>query len=419
MNRTPADPRENLPDPESAPALPIPSGDDAGVPGDEAGVVASEPVRMNAPAHALALSALLPGAGHAVIGEWVRGLMLLLPWGVLLGLVYWTWERIVAVGGGSLDDFVAIATLAAVMLTVWGWGLWDLGLRRGRGVARGDSQWAIAMRQFKRNKPALVGLGIIIVLYLVALLAPLIAPHDPIQQIDIARLRYQPPGGEYLLGTDRFGRDVLSRIIYGSRISLSIGFVATAISVTIGTLLGASAGYFGGRIDSLIMRFTDVVLAFPRLVLLIMIVALFDGPSITIIILVLGLTQWPGTTRIVRGDVLSLREREFIHAAHALGISRSRILLRHLIPNVMAPIIVTATLGIGNTIIMEAGLSFLGLGVQPPTPTWGSMVDDGRHELIGAWWLATFPGLTIVLVVLAFNLVGDGLRDALDPRLRT
>jgi peptide/nickel transport system permease protein len=418
MNRLPADPRDNLPDPESAPALPVPSGAEAGVPGDEASVVSSEPVRMSAPPHALIVSALLPGAGHAIIGEWLRGLLLLLPWGVLLGLVYWTWERIVALGGGSLDDYIAIATLAGVMLTVWGWGLWDLGLRRGRESARGDSQWAIAMRQFKRNRPALVGLAIIVVLYLVALLAPLIAPHDPIEQIDIARLRYLPPGGEYLLGTDRFGRDVLSRIIYGSRISLSIGFVATAISVTIGTLLGAMAGFFGGRIDAAIMRFTDMVLAFPRLVLLIMIVALF-GPSITMIILVLGLTQWPGTTRIVRGDVLSLREREFIHAAHALGMGRTRIILRHLIPNVMAPVIVTATLGIGNTIIMEAGLSFLGLGVQPPTPTWGSMVNDGREDLLGAWWVATFPGLTIVLVVLAFNLVGDGLRDALDPRLRT
>jgi peptide/nickel transport system permease protein len=412
------DPRSNLPDPESTPAVPIPSGADAGVPGDHATVTASQPTSVATTPAALGLSALLPGGGHALIGEWLRGVTILIVWGTLLGLVYWTWERLTAVGGGRIDEYIAVATLVGMLLLVWGGALWDLAVRRRRVISRGDSQWSIAARQFRRNKLALVGLGIIVLLYLIALLAPLIAPHDPIAQHDIARTGYLSPRAGNWLGTDRFGRDVLSRIIYGSRISLSIGFIATVISITIGTMLGALAGYFGGRVDTLIMRFTDMVLAFPRLVLLILIVALF-GPSITMIILVLGLTQWPGTTRIVRGDVLSLREREFIHAAQALGMGRTRIIMRHLIPNVLAPVIVAATLGIGNTIVMEAGLSFLGLGVQPPTPTWGSMVADGRDNLIGAWWVATFPGLTIVLVVLAFNLVGDGLRDALDPRLRT
>jgi peptide/nickel transport system permease protein len=410
--------RRDLPDPESAPAVTVPSGPDSGVPGDHASVASSEPTAAPAPLHALLLSALLPGAGHAIIGEWLRGVMIMLPWGVLLGLLYWAWERVVAVRVGGLENYVAFATLLGVLLVVWGGALWDLAVRRGRIRTRGDSQWTIAARQFRRNRLAIAGLVIVIVLYLVALLAPLLAPYDPIAQHDIARTGYLSPRAGNLLGTDRFGRDILSRIIYGARISLAIGFVATAISVTIGTLFGALAGYFGGRIDTVIMRFTDMVLAFPRLVLLIMIVALF-GPSLTMIILVLGLTQWPGTTRIVRGDVLSLREREFIHAAHALGMSRMRIMLRHVIPNVLAPVIVTATLGIGNTIVMEAGLSFLGLGVQAPTPTWGSMVAEGRDNLLGAWWVATFPGLIIVLVVLAFNLVGDGLRDALDPRLRT
>jgi peptide/nickel transport system permease protein len=391
---------------------------ESGVPGDQSSVSSSEPLGARAPLHALLLSAVLPGGGHALMGEWIRGLLVLIPWGVLLGLAYWAWDRIAAVGAASLDDYVAIATLFGTMLMLWGWALWDLAVRGRRAESRRDSQWAIAARQFRRNRLALVGLGIIVLLYLVALLAPLIAPYDPIAQDDIARTGFLPPGGTNVLGTDRFGRDVLSRIIYGSRISLSIGFIATAISITIGTLLGAAAGYFSGKVDTLIMRFTDMVLAFPRLVLLIMIIALF-GPSITLIIIVLGATQWPGTTRIVRGDVLSLREREFIHAAQALGMSRARIMMRHLIPNVLAPVIVTATLGIGNTIVMEAGLSFLGLGVQPPTPTWGSMVAEGRDNLLGAWWVATFPGLTIVMVVLAFNLVGDGLRDALDPRLRT
>jgi peptide/nickel transport system permease protein len=412
------DPRSTLPDPESVPAVPIASGIDAGVPGDEATVASSQPVMPVTPPLALVASAVLPGSGHALIGEWLRGVSILIPWGALLGLIYWTWERLSRVGGGSLDEWIAAATIAGLMLMLWGGALWDLALRHRRAASRSDSQWAIAARQFKRNRLALAGLAIVALLYLIALLAPLIAPYDPTAQHDIARTGYLSPRAGNWLGTDRFGRDVLSRIIYGSRISLSIGFIATVLSITIGTLFGALAGFFGGRIDSLIMRFTDMVLAFPRLVLLILIVALF-GPSITVIILVLGLTQWPGTTRIVRGDVLSLREREFIHAAQALGMGRTRIIMRHLIPNVLAPVIVAATLGIGNTIVMEAGLSFLGLGVQPPTPTWGSMVADGRDNLLGAWWVATFPGLVIVLVVLAFNLVGDGLRDALDPRLRT
>ncbi|MBI4544142.1 MAG: ABC transporter permease [Gemmatimonadetes bacterium] len=283
--------------------------------------------------------------------------------------------------------------------------------------ARGASQWRIAVRQFRRDPLALAGLAVIAVLYLLALLGPLLTPYDPLAHADLVRAGHLPPSASHWFGTDRFGRDVLTRILYGARISLAIGLIAIAISVTLGTLLGAVAGYSGGRTDAAIMRFTDMVLSFPRLVLLIMIVALFE-PSIALIIVVLGLTQWPGTTRIVRGEVLSLREREFILAARALGMSRPRIILRHLVPNVMAPVIVAATLGIGNTIVLEAGLSFLGLGVQPPTASWGNMVADGRQNLIGAWWVATFPGLAIVLTVLSFNLVGDGLRDALDPRLR-
>ena len=287
------------------------------------------------------------------------------------------------------------------------------------GDARpGDSQWAIAARHFRRNGLALAGLVVVALLYAVAILAPLLAPYDPIAQGDLVTTSYLAPGAAHWLGTDQFGRDVLSRILYGARISLAIGFIAVAIAIVLGSLLGAVAGYIGGKADAVIMRFTDMVMAFPRLVLLIMIIALFE-PSLTLIILVLGLTQWPGTARLVRGEVLSLREQEFIQAARALGFGRRRIILRHLIPNVLAPVIVAATLGIGNTIVLEAGLSFLGMGVQPPTPSWGTLVADGRQNLIGAWWVATFPGLAIVVTVLAFNLVGDGLRDALDPRLRS
>ncbi|MFP4624645.1 MAG: ABC transporter permease [Gemmatimonadota bacterium] len=276
----------------------------------------------------------------------------------------------------------------------------------------------MAARHLRRNRLALVGLFTVVALYLVAVLAPLVAPHDPIAHRDLTTMAYLPPGPGHWMGTDQFGRDMLSRIIYGARISLAIGFIAVAIAIVLGSLLGAVAGYIGGKTDAAIMRFTDMVMAFPRLVLLIMIIALFE-PSLTLIILVLGLTQWPGTARLVRGEVLSLREQEFVQAARALGFGRSRIILRHLIPNVLAPVIVAATLGIGNTIVLEAGLSFLGMGVQPPTPSWGTLVADGRQNLIGAWWVATFPGLAIVATVLAFNLVGDGLRDALDPRLRS
>lgn len=369
---------------------------------------------------ALAASAILPGLGHILSSAPIRGLLFIFAWGLFLGVLLLARDRVFGVASSrTMDDYVALITLALGLSGIWGAALYDLTIgRRRMATAIGDSQWKIASRHFKKSKLALFGLGLLVLLYLVALLAPLIAPYDPIAQENVLQTSYLKPGGDHWLGTDRFGRDILSRILYGARISLAIGFVATAISVTLGTLLGAVAGYFGGKIDALIMRFTDMVLAFPRLILLIMIVALFS-PSIAVMITVLGLTQWPNTTRIVRGDVLSLREREFIQAAHALGMGSGRIIMRHLIPNVLAPVIVTATLGIGNTIVLEAGLSFLGLGVQPPTPSWGNMVADGRDNLIGAWWVATFPGLTIVTTVLAFNLVGDGLRDALDPRLRS
>lgn len=282
----------------------------------------------------------------------------------------------------------------------------------------GVSQSDLASRAFLRNPAAVMGLVVIVLLYLLALLTPFLAPFEPNAQGSLTGARFLPPSGVHLLGTDNLARDVLSRLLYGARISLSIGLVAVGISVTLGTVLGAVAGYVGGVVDGVIMRLVDMVLAFPRLVLLIAVVALFQ-PSLFVIVTVLALTLWPSTARLVRGEVLSLREREFVVAAEALGYSRRRILLRHLIPNALGPVIVAATLGVGDTIVLEAGLSFLGLGIQAPTASWGSMVDAGRVDLLGAWWISTFPGLAIVLTVLAFNLVGDGLRDALDPRLRS
>lgn len=372
-----------------------------------------------ASAAARGANVLFPGLGQLLDGRRGAALGFLLGWAALMAVLVLAWERLVAVPEtGSRDDWVALVALLGGLVGVWFAARRDF--RRGQAPLPGESQWVLAWRQFRRNRPAVVGLWLIVALCMATLLAPFLWPYDPrAMAADIAATRYLPPSGTHWLGTDQFGRDVLSRLLDGSRISLSIGMLATAISVTLGTAIGAVAGYAGGRTDSLLMRFTDMVLSFPRLVLLILIVALFDA-SIGVLVLVLGLTQWPATTRIVRGDVLSLRERDFIQAARALGLGHGRIILRHLVPNVMAPVIVAATLGIGNTIILEAGLSFLGLGPGPPDTSWGRMVADGNAHLVtlDTWWLATFPGLTIVFVVLAFNLVGDGLRDALDPRLR-
>ena len=363
------------------------------------------------------LAAALPGLPQLLAGRWGGGATALALWPGLLAVGIRQWDRVLAAPSGPIDQKVALISLVVGLLGAWVWALWDV-RRIPPARDEGVSQWQLAGRAFRKNKLAVLGLMAILGLYVVALITPFLAPHDPAAQGALSG-RLAGPSGEFLLGTDHLSRDVFSRTLYGARISLSIGFVAVGISVTLGTLIGATSGFFGGRVDEFIMRFVDMIISFPRLVLLILIVALFDGSTIFLIIAVLGFTQWPGTSRIVRGEVLSLREREFIQAAEALGFSRWRIIVRHLIPNTLAPVIVAATLGIGNVIVLEAGLSFLGIGVQPPTPSWGSMVSDGRDVLLDAWWISTFPGLAIVLTVVCFNLVGDGLRDALDPRLRS
>jgi peptide/nickel transport system permease protein len=371
----------------------------------------------------IAAGAVLPGLGHLLRGEARLGMALLFTWGVVLSMTYLALPRIQGIPEMRrvpLDLWIAVATLTLVLLAVWAWSLFDLAVRSRRPPkARGDSQWAIAARQFRKNRLAMAGLVVMLLLYLVTLLTPLIAPFDPAEQGDIILTRYLSPSWQNLMGTDKFGRDVFTRVLYGARISLSIGFIAVGISITLGVLVGALAGYFGKMVDTVLMRFTDMMLSFPRLVLLIVVIAMFESSDIWTVVVILGLTGWMGTARIVRGEVLSLREREFVQAAVALGMGHTRIIFRHIVPNTLAPVIVSATLGIGLTILTEASLSFLGLGVQPPTPSWGNMVSDGRDALVSAWWIATFPGLAIVVTVVAFNLLGDGLRDALDPRLRT
>ena len=285
-------------------------------------------------------------------------------------------------------------------------------------AARPEGQWSIVLRQFQKNPLAVAGVVIILALYLVAFLCPFIAPYDPIEQGDRVRDRLLPPSTEHLLGTDRFARDVFSRVVYGSRISLLVGFLSVGIAVTIGTIVGAMAGFYGGWVESLIMRFVDMMLSFPVLILIITVIALWREQSIWIIITVIGLMSWMGVARLVRGQFLVLKEREFFQAARALGAGNMRLIFRHLLPNSMTPIIISATLRVGNTILLEASLSYLGLGVQPPTASWGNIVFDTKGNLFTEWWMPLSAGLAIVITVVGYNLLGDGLRDALDPRLR-
>jgi len=270
-------------------------------------------------------------------------------------------------------------------------------------------------KYFKRNRLAVGGLGVILVIFIIAGSASWISPFDP-GKTDVS-LKLKPPSFEHLLGTDQLGRDVLSRMLYGSRISLSVGFVAVAISIFIGILVGALAGYYGGWVDSFLMRFVDIMLCFPTFFLILTVVALL-GPSIFNIMLVIGITSWMGTSRFVRAEFLSLRERDFVQAARALGVKDRRIIFKHILPNGLAPVFVTATLDVATAILVEAGLSFLGFGVQPPAPSWGNILTEGRTYIFDAWWLTVFPGFAILITVLSFNLLGEGLRDSLDPRLR-
>jgi len=263
---------------------------------------------------------------------------------------------------------------------------------------------------------ATIACVVLLAIVVVAVLAPVFSPYDPIAQPDIIGLKNLAPSLSHPFGTDSYSRDVLSRCIYGARISLSVAALATTIAITLGTLYGAIAGYVGGITDTIMMRIVDAALAIPRVLLLIAILALWNGLPLWLLVVVLGGTGWFGLSRMVRAQVLSLRELDFVTAARAVGASGPRILLRHILPNVVPTIIVAATLGIGHVIILEAGLSYLGLGVQPPAASWGSIIQDGADQLGSAWWISLFPGLLIVTTAIACNSLGDALRSALDPR---
>ena len=274
---------------------------------------------------------------------------------------------------------------------------------------------SVVWRQLRKNRLALAGGAVVFLLGAVALFAPLLAPYDP-AAYDVKQILL-PPSPQHWLGTDQLGRDVLSRMLYGARISMAVGFVSVGIAVLLGTLIGTIAAYYGGRMDEILMRFVDLMLNFPRFFLLLTLIALLR-PSIWVIMAVIGLTGWMGLARLVRGEILSLREREFVQGARALGAKDARIMIRHILPNALVPVLVSATLGVAGAILTESGLSFLGLGVQPPTASWGNILIDGKANIEIAWWLSVFPGLAILVTVLAYNLLGEGLRDALDPRLR-
>lgn len=274
--------------------------------------------------------------------------------------------------------------------------------------------WQSAGRRFLRQPGAVIGAAVLLAWILVAIFAPLVAPYDPAALISRAR---QAPSAAHWLGTDMLGRDLLSRVIYGGRVSISLGLIAVALGGIPGVLLGLMAGYFGGWVDTVISRFVDALLAFPSILLALVVIASL-GPSIQNMMIAVGIATLPDYARLVRGTVLSIRTQPYVEAARLVGNSHTRTMLRHILINANAPIVVLATLQVGSAILIGAGLSFLGLGAQPPTPEWGLMSAEGRQMLQRAWWISTFPGIAILSVVIACNLVGDGLRSALDPKMR-
>ena len=287
------------------------------------------------------------------------------------------------------------------------------------GAARaGTTEWTRRWRRFKRNRLSVVGAGVIIFLAIVALLGPFVAPYpeDATGAVDISN-RLQAPSSDHWFGTDEVGRDILTRILVGSRLSLGAGFIVLIVATTIGTVLGVTSGFFGGKTDTVIQRFTDVFLTVPGLILA-MAVSAALGPSLINVVLAISLVWWPGYSRLSRGEVLRAKEEVYVEAARAIGASQQRIVTRHVIPNITTPILVKSSMDIGFAVLTLAALGFIGLGAQPPTPDWGKMIADGRRYLPESWWLTLFPGIAIFLTVFAFNLLGDGIRDVFDPRSR-
>jgi peptide/nickel transport system permease protein len=367
--------------------------------------------------------ALVPGLAHLVLGRGKRGLHLLGAAALLASVLGFRWDAFLeAWSGRAIDQWIASRFLVAGLVACVVVSVLDLRRMARQGVgtdreraAGGRSPLRIALRRFSANSLAVAAVYVILALYVVAALAPILAPYEPAAIENVLDTRYLPPSAEHLFGTDEFGRDLFSRAVYGARVSLSVGLLAVVVAVTVGTVYGAVAGFFGGWLDNLLMRIVDVIIAFPTFFLMLTLVGIFEA-NLVFLVLILGLTSWTGTARFIRGEILSLKEREFIESARAIGLPSHLIILRHLIPNAIAPVLVSAALMVGGMIGAEAGLSFLGIGIRPPTPSWGNMISQGQDALLVAWWVALFPGLLLALTVLSFNLLADGLRDAVDPK---
>jgi peptide/nickel transport system permease protein len=363
--------------------------------------------------------AWIPGLGHMELGRRSRGFHLLGYATLILTVLSWRWDRVLgAFSTSAVDRWVASLFLFLSFLGTVLFSRWDaqrLLKRMEDSVSVGKSPMRIAWRRFRGNTLAVGSLYVIALFYLIAILAPVLAPFDPAAIEDVMATRYLPPSLTHLFGTDQYGRDLFSRAVYGARVSLSVGLLAMIIAKTIGTAYGSIAAYFGGFLDAAMMRFLDVFMAFPTFYLMLMMVGVFEA-SITLLVLIMGLTAWPGTARFIRGEILSLKEQAFTEAARAIGLPDRTIIWKHLIPSALSPVLVSAALSVAAMIGAEAGLSFLGLGIRPPTPSWGNMVSGGQDQLLVAWWVALFPGGLLALTLISFSLLADGLRDALDPK---
>jgi len=362
--------------------------------------------------------AWFPGLGHMSLGRWERGIRLAVFGLVVVLLMAWRWDRFAgAFSTPFVDRWVASIFLILLLAGAVWFSRWDVAriLRDGGDAKKGKSPWKVAMRRFQENRLAVYSIYVILFFYAAAILAPILAPYDPAAIPDVMTNRYLPPSWMHPFGTDEFGRDLFSRALYGARVSLSIGFLAMIIAKTVGTIYGAVAAYFGGIVDAILMRILDVWIAFPTFYLMLMLVGVFEA-SLLVLVLILGFTAWPGTARFIRGEILSLKNQQFTEAARAIGLPSHQIIIKHLIPSALSPVLVTAALAVAGMIGAEAGLSYLGLGIRPPTPSWGNMVSAGKDNLLNAWWVAFFPGGLLTLTLISFSLLADGLRDALDPK---